>query len=287
MDSKISIVLVTWNTLELFKKCLNSIDKHVDVPYELFLIDNGSADGTPDFLKTYKPQNPGCLRFEYILNDKDYGLAAAANKGFRLAKSGYLLLLNPDTEMAPGTFSKLLELGEKYPKMGAMGVKLLNPNGSIQHSVSRFPTLFSIIAGRLKLAKIFPKNKFIQKRVEAKFDDARESVVDSVKGALFFMRAAAMQKINFFDEGFFLWFEETDVCKRLKQEGYDIMYTPNVAIIHQGGAAMVEMTFWERQSIYNKSLRRYFRKHFGIFHSVLAGIIDPVCTVLAMIIYRR
>ena len=287
MEPKVSIVIVTWNTLLLFKKCLDSIDKQADVPYELFLIDNGSIDKTPDFMKDYKPQNNNCVHMECLYNDEDYGLAVAANKGFRKARGEYLLLLNPDMEMFPQTLSKLAALGGQYPKMGAMGVKLLNSDGSIQHCVSRYPTIFSIVAGRLKMGKIFPSSDFIKKRLEAKFDDIKESVVDHVKGALFFMRREAMEKINFFDEGFFLWFEETDVCKRLNKIGYEIMYTPDVSITHQGGAAMVEMSFWERQSIYNKSLRRYFRKHYGIVYSLLAGILDPVCTVIAMIIYRK
>lgn len=287
MQPKISIVVVTWNTLDLLKKCLESLDREADMPYELFVTDNGSNDNTAEFLNNYLPQNQNCLRYEATLNGKDYGFPTAANQGMRKAKGEYVFLLNPDTEVLPQTLSKLFSIAEKYPRLGVMGARLIFPHGGNQHCVSRLPSITNIIISRLKLNKKFPNNKFIKRNSEVRVAEGTESVVPNIRGAVFFMRSSAVKKVGLLDEEFFLWFDETDYCKRLQNAGLDVMYTPNVSVIHQSEAGISTMNIWERLLIYNKSLRRYFRKHHGLAYAMAAAVIDPLCTAIAMLIYRK
>ncbi len=287
MQPKISIAIVTWNTLDLVKKCLESVDREGDIPYELFVTDNGSNDNTAEFLNNYKPANQNCLRYECTLNGQDFGYSIGVNQGIRKAKGEYVLLLNPDTEILPQTLSNLFSIAEKYPRMGIMAARLVFPHGGTQHCVSKLPSIANIIIGRLKLNKIFPNNKFIKRNNEVKVAEGTESVVPNIRGAVSLIKSSAIKKVGIFDEGYFLWFDETDYCKRLQDAGFDVMYTPNVNVIHQSEAAIGTMNIWERLFIYNKSLRRYFRKHHGLFYSLLAGIIDPVCMAIAMLIYRK
>lgn len=287
MNPKISVVVVSWNALGVLKKCLEALEREADLAYELLVTDNGSIDNTAEFLNQYRPQNSNCVRYECTLNGKDHGFSVAANQGMRKAKGDYILLLASSTEIMPKTLSGLSSIAEKYPNMGMMGANMIYPDGRRQHCVSRLPSISNIIFSRLKLNKKFPNNQLIKKTCEMRTDENTESVVESIRGALMFISAKAVKKIGLLDEKFFLWFEETDYCKRIRDAGLDVMYAPSINTIHRSEASISGMKIRERLLIYNKSLRRYFRKHHGLFFSIVAGIVDPLCLLIAPIICRK
>lgn len=278
----ISIVVVTWNVRDALRECLESIDREADVPFELIVIDNGSADGSPEFLKTLEVRNPNCTRFEVILNPDDLGYSTAANQGIRKSSAPNVLLLNPDTVTAPRTLSNLLRVAERYPTLGVLGVRILNSDGSPQSSVSEIPTLRSQLELRLGLHKSVAYHKFLRRPIPAKFDYSREAVVPQIKGAVAFITQRALARVGLWDDGFFLWFEDTDYCKRVRDAGLEVRYTPEATVYHRSQAGLSKMPFWERQGIWNHSIRRYFRKHHGILQGMMISILDPLCMFIGM-----
>lgn len=279
MKPKVAIVIVSWNVKELLKKAIASIEVHADLPFELFVIDNASSDGTREYLKSVKMNNQLCAKFSFILNEVGRGFAAGCNQGIKLSESEYVLLFAPDAEMFPKTMSELVEAGERHPGAGVVGGKILNENGTIQASVSKLPTPLTYAGGRLQLQKIFSKNKKINALLRYDFDYEREALVPSVKGAIFLITSAALEKVGMLDERFFIWFEETDYCNRVGRAGLKVIYTPNAQAMHIGLASMKKMSFWSRQLIWSNSMRAYFTKYFGWPQGLLLGILDPLLVI--------
>src|SRR3990167_5949062 len=267
---EISVVVVTWNVREALRECLSSIDREADAPFELLVIDNGSEDGTSEFLRTFDVSNPHCRRFEIILNPDDLGYSTAANQGIRKSSAPNVLLLNPDTVIRPRTFS------------GVLGVRILNPDGSPQASVSDIPTFRSQLEMRLGLHKSARYYRLIRRPMPEKFDYSREAIVPQIKCAVAFITQAALFRAGLWDDGFFLWFEDTDFCKRVSDAGLEVRYTPEVTVYHRSQAGLSKMPFFERQMIWNHSIRRYFRKHHGLVQSVVISILDPLCMFMGM-----
>lgn len=279
MIPEISIIIVSWNVKELLERSILSIDKEADTSFELFVIDNASADGTADFLKMVKMNNPLCTGFKAILNKKGLGFAKGCNQGMREAKGKHVLLFAPDAELYPKSLSVLLKTATDDPQIGVVGGKILNENGTIQTSVSKFPSIWTHIGGRLRLHKLFPSSS-LAKDLYCEFDYSKEADAPSVKGALFLITAAAIQKIGLLDERFFIWFEETDYCQRVWQAGLRVRYTPLATAMHVGLASMKKMSFWSRQIIWNSSLRKYFTKYYGWPAGIFISILDPILVAL-------
>lgn len=280
MKPKVAIIIVSWNVKDLLKKAVESIEREADLPFELFIIDNASSDGTQESLQTLKMSNPLCVTFRFILNPTNLGFAAACNQGIKEAKSDYVLLFNPDAEILPKTISELVAAAERHPEAGVVGGKILNENGTIQASISRLPTPMAYAGGRLQLQKIFSKNKKINALLRFDFDYEHEALVPSVKGAIFLITPIALEKVGKMDERFFIWFEETDYCNRVGKAGLKVIYTPKAKVMHVGLASMKKKSFWSRQLIWNNSMRAYFAKYFGWPQGALLGILDPLLVMV-------
>lgn len=265
----ISVIIVSWNVRELLKRCLESIFKYVEgVEYEAIVIDNASNDETVEMARQEFPQ------VKLIINQNNRGFAAANNQGIRQAKGRYILLLNPDTEFIEDTLTKVATKMESDPSIGVLGCQLLNPDGSIQHSVRRFPTVWSQLVILTKLHKIFPS--LLNNYLAEDFDyeprlnpllgkerglDAVE--VDQVMGAFFCVRREVFDKIGLLDEGYFIWFEEVDFCRRAKKAGYKVVYWPGTRVIHHGAQSFKQQMTIKKQWWFFKSALRYFSKSHG------------------------
>lgn len=262
----LSIIIVSWNVKEHLKKCLESIFKNQgNLNVEVIVIDNASSDGTSEMVKAVFPQ------VKLITNDKNLGFAAANNQGIRAAKGEYILFLNPDTEILPNSLQKSIEFFKKHTDVGAVGCQILNTDPStssgqaLQPSVRRFPTLWSQFLILYKLHHLLPNLKTFRNYLAKDFNYSVESVVDQIMGAFILTKKEIIEKIGDFDENFYLWFEEVDFCKRLKDAGYKVYYTPAAQIIHHGAQSFNQILTVKKQKIFNKSMRHYFKKHHGIF----------------------
>ncbi|MEH1981761.1 glycosyltransferase family 2 protein [Nostoc sp.] len=247
----VSIILVNYNGAEILADCLNSIEKFIDIPnYEIIVVDNASSDGSVELIAEQFPE------VSLIKQAKNSGFGTGNNAGAKLASGEFLLLLNTDTVLNSNILPHLIELMEADQQVGIIGPKLLNSDGSLQISVS--PALG--IKGEYKALQMHRDYQNITKKslIEQKFQQIQE--VDIVVGAAFFIRSSLFHKLSGFDENFFMYFEESDLCQRAQCQGYKIIYTPYVSLIHLKGysiqkAANIMSIEYRRSQIY------YYQKH--------------------------
>lgn len=241
----VSIVIVNWNTKEFLKDCLFSIPP--EIPHEVIVVDNASSDGSGDFIEKNFPD------VRLIKNAANKGFAGACNQGADIARGKYLFFLNPDTILEKDSLGRLLEFVENRSWIGAVGPRLIGRDGRVQNSVRRFPTIRGIV-----LRKILPFGR--KERLVYRLPDSIPSSVDQVSGAAFLIKKDLWKDVGGMDERFFMFYEEVDLCRRLKDLGYNIYYLPTARIIHLGGGSRHK----DRQAVKNHSIRSmylYFQKY--------------------------
>ena len=223
---KLSIVIITWNQCKKLKRCLDSIlnsdNNREDI--EIIIIDNNSTDNTLSMLKEYNS------KISLLQNKKNKGVAPARNQGIKIAKGDYVMMLDDDTQVKPGCFSKIIEFMDTHQDCWCLGTKQLRPNGNIGNNVRTFYDLPTIIARRTFLGK-FMKNK-IRHHLMLDWNHNSTREVDWIAGASFVMRTKAINKIGDFDEKYFYGFEDVDWCYRVKLAGGKVYYLHDAVIIH-------------------------------------------------------
>lgn len=259
----LSIVVVSWNSAAYLRGCLSSIPAGAGgLSYELFVVDNASRDGSADLVRTEFPSA------RLIANGANRGFAAANNQGLRLASGRYALLLNPDTRLHEGALERLAAFMDASPDVGACGPLLLNEDGSVQHAARRFPTFGFAFASRTVLGRLglFRAAYDRVKMRGVRFDEPME--VDQPSGAALFLRKSVLDQVGLLDEGYFIFFEEVDLCRRIRDAGRRIVLRPDARVTHFGGRSRRQA----RASVIlpgAQSMLRYFRKHEGTARSAL------------------
>lgn len=256
----LSIIIVSWNTCELLKKCLNSIyQNEAGLILEVYVVDNNSSDKTVEMIRAEFKE------VELIVNNKNQGFAYANNQALNLVRGEYILLLNPDTEILSNSLPRAVKFMSDNSNCGAMGAKLLWPDKSTQPSVRRFPTLWPIFLMFIKAPKLFKKIKSIERYLCLDFDYSKMQTVDQIMGAFMLIPKKVFDKVGLLDERFFVWFEEVDLCHRIQNVGFKILYNPEVEIIHYGGRSFAQEKIIKKQFLFFKSAMRYFLKN-GFFN---------------------
>src|SRR2546423_1449242 len=227
---KLSIVIICWNDLRVIQDCLRSIYEGTrSTEFEVIVSDNGSTDGSIAFIRENFPQ------VHVLENGINLRFGKGNNVGIRASKGEYVLILNPDTIIHDGTLDEWLRFADQHPEAGAFGCQVHNADGSYQESARPFPT-----AGRDLIAALYMRplglisDRFLSDRYSRwKGDTERE--VDWQSGCCLLVRGDLLRRIGGFDEQFFYYYEEVDLCKRVWNAGYSIVYTPAVSITHLGG----------------------------------------------------
>lgn len=257
----LSIIIVNWNTKELLRDCLNSMYAETKInSFEVFVVDNASSDSSARMVELEFPQ------VNLIKNREDLGFAKASNQAIRKSKGRYILLLGPDTIVFPNTIDKMVIFMNARTDIGALGCKILYPNGAIQPSVGSFPTLttqFSTLLYLLllPLARGFRKMGVLASHLlySQDYNDIRG--VDSILGACMLVRREVINQVGLLDEQFFMYAEEVDWCYRINQAGWKIYFFPDAKIVHYGDATTKEFILafkWRCESLY-----KFFKKHYG------------------------
>lgn len=253
----LSIIIVNYNTRELTRRCLASVYQNTSgLEFEVIVVDNSSADNSAEMIKQDFPQ------VRLIENNKNTGYAFANNQGIKMASGDYVLLLNSDTEVLPGSLSKMVQFMSQRMDVGIAGCKLLNADRSLQLSVRKFPSLWDQIIILTKLHNFFPS--LIKKYLCLDFDYSREQDVEQVMGAFMLIRRAVIDKIGGLDQNTFFWYDDTDYCLRAKNAGWRIVYTPIAEIVHLKGLTAAKFLPVFKQILLVKSSLYYFKKHQGI-----------------------
>jgi GT2 family glycosyltransferase len=248
----LSIIIVNWNTRDLLIQCLESVFRTVrGVDLEVFVVDNGSTDGSGRAVKERFPD------VRVIENQGNVGFAGANNQALKLSRGKYLLLLNPDAQVKGKAVEELISFMEAHSKAGISGVQLLNSNGSRQNSIANFPSLATELLNKSLLRRLFPK-KFPGK--ERNYSEPIE--VDSVIGACMMVRRQALDQVGLLDEDYFLFLEETDWCYRMKRAGWEIYHVPLAEADHFQGKSAEEAKKKARVEFY-RSRYHFFKKNRG------------------------
>jgi len=254
----LSIIIVNWNTKEYLLRCLKSVFRLRErESREVIVVDNSSRDGSAEEVKRLFPS------IELIVNEQNFGFAKATNQGIKHSSGRYLLLLNPDTEVKEGSIGRLVDFMKNHPEVGVTGAQLLNEDGSRQNSIANFPSLATEILNKSLLRRLFPQ------RYPGKERDYSDPIeVDSVIGACMLVRRKAMEEVGILDEDYFLFFEETDWCYRMKNAGWKVYHVPQAKIVHfQGRGA--ESRKKEAKVEYYASRYQFFNKNRGRLQWVL------------------
>lgn len=256
----LSIIIVHWNVRDLLRRCLHSIlEERESSSVEVIVVDNASSDGSVEMLRAEFPS------VHLIANTENRGFPAANNQGITIAQGRYVLLLNPDTEVVGDALATMVAFADVHPDVGIVGPQLLNPDGSVQSSRRRYPTLATALFESTWLEPYAPRSLLRRYRMLDTPDDATQDV-DWVDGAAVMARREGIEQVGPMDEGFFMYSEELDWCRRFREAGWRVVYLPTTRIIHHRGKSS-EQVVAARHVHFQSSKVRYFRKH----HSAAAA----------------
>ncbi|MDP4173878.1 MAG: glycosyltransferase family 2 protein [Bacteroidota bacterium] len=285
----VSIIIVNYNGLELVSECLKSLVKYsITFSYEIIIIDNNSKTGNiEDILKNY---NNTIL----IKNSQNLGFSVANNQGLAIARGEYILLLNNDTVFVENSIQKVLEFIKQKGEDVLVGCKLLNQDLSVQKSVSNFPSIANVLSSNLFLYKIFPNSPVLNKYYLSRKLITDPIEVDVVIGAFIFSSRKTLNKLKGFDERFFFYFEEIDLCYRLKMNGGKVYYYPSTKVIHLGGATTEKMP-WFKYRNQVSSYIQFYQKHFKGINFIIVILLHyfgliiriPISLVAGLILQKK
>ncbi len=230
----LSVIIVNYNVKELLEQCINSIfTASADLNVEIIVVDNNSFDGSIAYMKSKFPSNP---QLKLIDSPVNLGFAKANNLGAKEAKGEYLLILNPDTILQEDTLDKTLKFYKENKGIGALTCKLILPNGQLDLACRRsFPTPFVAVYRIIGLSRLFPKSKTFGKYNLTYLDENNTYEVDAIVGAFMLIKKEIYDTVKGFDEDYFMYGEDLDLCYRIKKAGYKIFYYPETSIIHYKG----------------------------------------------------
>lgn len=253
----VSVVIVQFNNPHLTEQCLRSLSRLKGIPLEIIVVDNNSTDPNARTLG----RKFGTIRF--IQNDHNDGFGAANNKGASFARGDFLLFLNNDT-LAHGNFvSPVVELFEGHPEIGIIGPKLTNSDHTLQLSCGDLPSIFNEMLDRRYYRKYESRSPHTVRHAEGLYSEIRE--VEWVTGAALFIRRELFEQLRGFDEEFFMFFEDKDLCLRARLLGAQVMYTPAASVVHVRGASANSST----KRYYRSSQIRYYEKHRNLIEQIL------------------
>ena len=256
--SDVTVIVVNYNTSKLARTAVESAGRDLDgVDWDAIVVDNASHDGSIAELQ-------GLARTRVIANAQNIGFGPAINQAARESAAPLLWILNPDCEVQPRAFARLRETLSKHPDCAIAAPQLLNADGTTQASARGYPTAWTGLFGRHSLlTKLFPDAALAKANLPAKdlvASGAESAVVDWVMGASMLIRRAPFDAAGGFDERYFLYWEDADLCRRLRDAGWTTRYVPGAIVEHPGGAsASTARAFASR--VFHESAYRYYATH--------------------------
>lgn len=278
-----SVIVVNWNTCDYLQECLQSIlnepgirilsdeppniptrrtESHLPVyqstllPIEVIVVDNASTDESVAMMHSRFPQ------VRLIVNEQNLGFAAANNQAIDQARGRVLFLLNPDAYLRRGALTGLARFLQEHPEAAAAGPNVLNPDGTCQAAVFRFPTLWDLFCEAVFLSVLWPHSRLFARKELGGFDRDAVRQVDWIQGCALAIRREVWEAVGPFDEGYWMYVEELDWCRRAHVLGYRLFFTPDAEVVHYGKRSVGRA----RRSVLPLGFRshfRYFRKFDG------------------------
>lgn len=254
MAPDVSIILLSWNVRDLLRTCLRSLPLN-DPRSEVIVVDAGSADGSASLVREEFPAA------QLLASTENLGYSRGNNLGLALARGRFLFVLNPDTEVLPGSLAAMCTFMDAHPRVGVLGPQLLYPDQSVQPTQRRFPSLVTAFFESTWLQPLAPR-RLLAHYYAADLPVDKAHPVDWVVGAALFVRREAYEQVGGLDEGFFMYSEELDWLRRFHAAGWQCVYLPAARVVHHeaGSSAQVPAATHIR---FNTSKVRYFRKYHG------------------------
>jgi GT2 family glycosyltransferase len=254
--ARVSVIVVTYQSRDSVGQCLRSVADQAD---EVVVVDNASTDGTCELITRQ------FTAAKLIANRRNRGFAAAVNQGLIAASGDYLLVLNPDTEVAPGALRQLGAFLGDHPEVGLVGPQLRDQQDAVIPSCTTKPTL-GILLVRATAFRWLVGRSASQRRYEmADCDWSEPGSVEVISGACMMARREAIAQVGGLDESFFLYFEDDDWCMRMGQCGWQVWYWPGAVVTHLGGASTGQISRRRRRNTHLRSAARCLRKHSGLW----------------------
>ncbi len=269
----VSVIIVNWNAGEALEACLQSVlqelqalqtlpaqkDGQQPLSGECLVIDNGSE---PDGIARLRHMFPHVSIF---VNADNLGFSCAANQGFARSQGSYVLLLNPDAELTPGSLRHLIDCLDAHPEAAILGPRVTNADGTSQGSARAFPSLLTAFFGRSTFLTTYFSGNRVSRLETPAFDRCltQAQSVDWVSGACMLIRRQAIEAVGGFDEQFFLYWEDADLCWRLHDHDWQIVYDPQVRVIHQVGGSSQHASM--------RSLLAFHRSAYLLYRKQVTG----------------
>jgi hypothetical protein len=259
----LTIAIVSLNTKDLLAACLRSVFASDGVQFEVFVVDNGSRDGSAEMVARDFPT------VRLVRNADNRGFAAANNVAIRQARGRHILLLNPDTETPPGVLRALVGFMDAHPEVGICGPKLTFPDGRFQSCGYRFPTLLSEIRQSKNVDKVVRTLVGSEPGRDIPADPFEAEWVD---GACFLIRKEVIARVGDLDEQYFLYAEELDWCFRVRKAGWKIFAVPGVTVVHHQGQSSAQMSDFSLAHLVETRLR-FYRKNYGLMSAMTTSVV--------------
>ena len=252
---RLSAIVVHYRSLDVLPRCLVALAAAGEPDVEIVVVDNNSRDGLAERLARDFPAA------RVISNDENVGYARAVNQGIAATSGEYLLVMNPDCFLEGRAARTLAQYLDAHPRTGLAGPKLLNPDGSYELSARSFPDHFTFLFNRYSLlTRLFPRNRWSRRYLLTDWDHASAREVDWVSGACMMVRREVIKAVGAMDEGFFMFNEDVDWCRRITQAGWAVACVPEARAVHEVGASRRRVdarVILER----HRGMIRYFHKH--------------------------
>jgi len=280
-DIDVSVIIVSYNTREL---TLNAIDAAIEsitnpeFKIEVIVADNASKDGSCEAISEKFPE------VKVLRSEHNLGFGGGNNLAAKHAKGKYLFLLNSDTQARKGSLELLAQALEVEDTFKIAGPFLENPDGSYQNSIMSFPSVWRIFCQFFWLDKIFKNNPFFADSFMLHTDTSKQQCVDVINGAALMIERNVYENMNGFDEDFFMYFEENDLCKRAYNQGFRAIYVPQAKVMHIGWQSSRQKPWWVFKII-RKSRYLYAKKHFNFFNRIAVWTITHTGYFMRIIVF--
>lgn len=254
---QLSVIIVSYNSMELLENCLFSVQKAMQtIDGEIIIADNNSNDGSNESLPS---KFPG---MKFIFNNENFGFAKACNQGFKISSGNYVLFLNPDTVLSETCLTDCIAFFKTHEDAGAVGVRMLDNKGKfLKESKRGMPSPGASFYKLFGLATIFPRSKTIAKYYQGHLPENENNPVEVLSGAFMMVKRSVFEKINGFDESFFMYGEDIDLSLRISQLGYKNYYLGKTSITHlKGGSTTYNYKYVDD---FYGAMKLFVKKHYG------------------------
>lgn len=267
---EVSVIIVTWNSADEISHCIDSIVRNSEgIRTEIIVVDNASSDDTVEILRSLAAKHS---QLKLIINKTNTGFTKGCNSGIEASSGDSVLLLNPDTVVTQGALKKLFDRLFSEDKLGGVAPQLLNKDNTVQISCRTFPEYPDMFYELSLLSSILPESKIFSRWKMNYFDHRSERFVDQPMAAALMVKRKVLDLIGNFDERFFMFFNDVDLCKKIHDNGYKILFYPEAKIYHDKGVSIYK----DRARMikaWNTDCVAYFKKYHDNF--LLHGWLNP------------